>query len=171
MRRITSALLIAGLTAMLSAATTAATSAGNASLADVRAATAQYHRLGTAEAAGYGAFYVCTDEPGEGAMGQHFVNLGLLVDPAIDPLQPEAMVYEPLANGGYRLVAVEYLVFADAWNAAHAGPPSLFGHTFGLEGTGNRYGLPPFYELHAWIWQHNPSGTFYEWNPNVSCSR
>ncbi len=33
-----------------------------------------------------------------------------------------------------------------------------------------RYGLPPFYELHAWIWKRNPSGTFSDWNPRVSCS-
>lgn len=24
-------------------------------------------------------------------------------------------------------------------------------------------------DLHAWIWKHNPSGTFAEWNPNVRC--
>ena len=35
---------------------------------------------------------------------------------------------------------------------------------------GNRYGLPPFYELHAWLWQHNPSGFFEDWNPRVTCA-
>jgi hypothetical protein len=34
----------------------------------------------------------------------------------------------------------------------------------------NRYGLPPFYALHAWIWQPNPSGKFEPWNPRVSCT-
>ena len=34
---------------------------------------------------------------------------------------------------------------------------------------GNRYGLPDFYELHAWIWRPNPSGIFQNWNPKVSC--
>jgi hypothetical protein len=33
----------------------------------------------------------------------------------------------------------------------------------------NRYGLPPFYELHAWVWKHNPSGMFNDWNPLVTC--
>ena len=37
-------------------------------------------------------------------------------------------------------------------------------------GTPNRYGLPPFYELHAWIWKHNPRGMFDDWNPLVSCA-
>jgi hypothetical protein len=34
---------------------------------------------------------------------------------------------------------------------------------------GNRYGLPAFHALHAWIWKFNPSGTFAMWNPRVSC--
>jgi hypothetical protein len=34
---------------------------------------------------------------------------------------------------------------------------------------GNRYGLPDFYELHAWIWKGNPRGVFDDWNPTVSC--
>jgi MoxR-like ATPase len=29
--------------------------------------------------------------------------------------------------------------------------------------------LPPFYELHAWIWKHNPRGMFDDWNPRVVC--
>jgi hypothetical protein len=54
-------------------------------------------------------------------------------------------------------------------DAAHSSPPSLFGQTFGLVTIPNRYGLPPSYELHAWLWKPNPSGMFYEWNPSVSC--
>jgi hypothetical protein len=30
-------------------------------------------------------------------------------------------------------------------------------------------GQPPQYDLHAWIWQANPSGIFAMFNPNVSC--
>jgi hypothetical protein len=33
---------------------------------------------------------------------------------------------------------------------------------FGVVTSPNRYGLPPFYELHAWLWKPNPSGMFYE---------
>lgn len=149
-------------------AVSAASANGQAQLAGVRAATAQFHDLAAAREAGYGAFYTCTAEPGEGAMGQHFVNLSAVLDPDIDPLRPEALAYAP-TDDGYRLVAVEYLVFAADWDAAHEAPPSLFGQSFGLVGEGNRYGLPPFYELHAWIWQSNPSGMFYEWNPRIAC--
>jgi hypothetical protein len=23
--------------------------------------------------------------------------------------------------------------------------------------------------LHVWLWKHNPSGMFADWNPNVTC--
>ena len=36
---------------------------------------------------------------------------------------------------------------------ARATGPSLFGKHFTLIPAGNRYGLPDFYELHAWIWR------------------
>jgi hypothetical protein len=35
---------------------------------------------------------------------------------------------------------------------------------------GNRYGLPDFYELHAWIWKFNPLGMHNDWNPDVTCA-
>lgn len=143
---------------------------GQSDLAAVRRATAAFHDPSAAEAAGYGPFYVCTDEPGQGAMGQHFVDLAAVLDPSIDPLHPEALAYAPTADGGYRLVAVEYLVFAADWDATHAAPPELFGQQFGLVDSPNRYGLPAFYELHVWLWQANPSGMFNEWNPLVTCS-
>jgi hypothetical protein len=46
---------------------------------------------------------------------------------------------------------------------------ALFGCEFELIEAVNRYGLPPFYELRAWIWMHSSSGMFDDWNPNVSC--
>jgi hypothetical protein len=71
----------------------------------------------------------------------------------------------------YSLVAVECIVLQSAWEeAGHAAPPSLFSQQFEPVPEGNRYGLPPFYEPHAWIWKHNPSGMFSDWNPLVSCA-
>ena len=35
---------------------------------------------------------------------------------------------------------------------------------------GNRYGLPDFYAMHAWIWKNNPLGMNNDWNPNVTCA-
>jgi hypothetical protein len=147
----------------------AALAAGQGQLAAVRASTERFHSVATAESAGYGVFYQCTDHATDGAMGQHYVNGALVGDPAIDPLRPEALVYEPKRGGGLRLVGVEYVVFQDAWDATHDAAPALFGRTFSLIEEGNRYGLPAFYELHAWIWRSNPSGIFMDWNPKVSC--
>ena len=147
----------------------AALAAGQGQLAAVRAATEGFHSVASAEGAGYGEFYVCTDHTTDGAMGQHYVNGTLVGDPAIDPLRPEALVYEPKRGGGLRLVGVEYVVFQEAWDATHDAPPALFGRTFALIEAGNRYDLPAFYELHAWIWRPNPSGIFSDWNPKVSC--
>jgi hypothetical protein len=141
-------------------------------LAAARQATARYHDLSKAD--GYGEFrdaqgIACIAEPGQGAMGIHYVNGSLVGETTVDATTPEALVYEPRENGKLQLVALEYIVFQSAWDAEHSSPPSLFGHEFGLVTSPNRYGLPPFYELHAWLWKPNPSGMFYEWNPNVSC--
>jgi hypothetical protein len=139
-----------------------------------RAGTAAFHSLDRAKAAGYGllvdaAGIACIDMPGEGGMGVHYVNSALVGDDRLDAGTPELVVYEPGRNGRMRLVAAEYVVFQDAWDAHHTEAPELFGREFELVQAGNRYGLPPFYELHAWIWKHNPSGMFADWNPRVSC--
>ncbi len=34
---------------------------------------------------------------------------------------------------------------------------------------GHAPGMPIHYDLHVWVWRHNPSGTFNEYNPNVRC--
>jgi hypothetical protein len=139
-------------------------------LAAVRAATARFHDFDAAEAAGYGLFYVCTDEAGLGAMGQHYVNGGLVGDTILDPAAPEAIMYEPLPDGGQRLVGVEWVVFQEPWQAAgNTGAPSLFGRSLRLVSAPNRYGIPSFYQLHAWVWKPNPEGAYQDWNPRVSC--
>jgi hypothetical protein len=147
---------------------------GRVSLGDVRAATARYHSLSVAIAHKYGILkdakgIACIDNPGVGAMGVHYVNGGLVGTTEVNPLKPEALVYEPGKNGQMNLVAVEYVTFKAQWDATHKSPPKLFGQTFMLTPDGNRFGLPAFYSLHAWIWKHNPSGTFAMWNPNVHC--
>ena len=140
-------------------------------------ATARFHDLDKAMAAGY-TFRLpeltgktCIAQPGQGAMGVHMVNTSLL-DATLDATAPEALVYEPRSNGTLKLVALEYVVFKGAWEQAHgvgAAPPSMFGRTFDFTDEPNRYGLPPFYALHAWIWKPNPSGLLYAWNPRVEC--
>jgi len=84
--------------------------------------------------------------------------------------KPEALVYAPEKNGRMKLAALEYVVIKSAWDETHSGPPSLFGHTFNLTLSPNRFGLPAFYSLHAWIWKANSAGMFVPWNPKVSCA-
>jgi hypothetical protein len=144
-------------------------------LGAVRAQTAGFHDFDAALADGRGELrdalgIACIEAPGLGAMGIHYVKGSIVGDGAIDASNPEAVIYEPQANGRMRLVALEYVVFKADWDAAHPSPPSLFGQTFNFTPSPNRYGLPPFYSLHAWIWKHNPSGMFAPWNPEVSCA-
>jgi hypothetical protein len=167
-------IVVVAVVALVAIGGTSLVAAGQDQLAKVRAVTDKFHTLSVAENAGYASFYMCTDHVTDGTMGQHYVNLGLVLDsatgvPTIDALQPEALVYEPKKNGGYKLVGVEYVVFQAACDAENDAPPALFGKTFTLLGAGNRYGLDPFYELHAWIWRPNPSGIFKDWNPSVTC--
>ena len=99
-------------------------------------------------------------------MGVHQVNTSLL-DGTIDATAPEALVYEPRNDGSLKLVALEYVVFQADWKGSS--PPELFGKTFVLIPSPNRFGLPAFYALHAWLWKPNPSGLLATWNPNVTC--
>ena len=56
------------------------------------------------------------------------------------------------------------------WRQDHpTGRPSLFGHRFTFTPAGNRFGLPAFFSLHAWVWYKNPAGDFPMWNPRVHC--
>jgi hypothetical protein len=136
-------------------------------LAAVRSVTARYQSLQQAIKAGYEPFYVCAEQPGVGTMGQHYVKFSLVGDPAVDPLQPEALVYEPQPGGGYKLVALEWVKVGPATNPA----PKVFGIDMLHVGSGNRYGIEPdgFYERHYWLYKSNPMGAFADWNPTVSC--
>ena len=145
----------------------------HALLAEARKASAPFTDLNAALAAGYTKFPDlhgdCVDQPGQGGMGIHYLNASLL-DAALDPLRPEFLVYRQTQNGKHELVALEYVVFAPVWDAMHEQPPVLFGHPMHLVRTPNRYGTTmPFYELHVWLWEHNPNGLFNDWNPTFSC--
>jgi hypothetical protein len=135
---------------------------------DVRQATRAYLDVNAALAAGYSSAGSCVSGPEFGAMGVHFANPTLLGDAELDAAQPEILVYEQ-RNGRLRLLAVEYVVLAEQWDAKKIGPPVLNGQHFHYVGAPNRYGSPAFYELHVWAWKHNPGGMFADWNPNVSC--
>jgi hypothetical protein len=135
-------------------------------LAELRAATAQFHRPEAAQAAGYDlvpGLDHCFDNPGVGGMGYHYINVGIL-DTTVELSRPEAMVYTPGPDGILQLGAVEYVVPAAAWDAeGHTQLPMLFGRYFHLN---EALGV---YILHVWVWKNNPSDMFEDWNPNVSC--
>jgi hypothetical protein len=135
----------------------------------VRRTTAPYADVEAARAAGFAQFMDCVSEPGRGAMGIHFLNMDLVGDGRLDVNRPEALMYAPMPDGRLELLGVEYIVFQDAWDAAHPQPPVLLGQEFHLVRSPNRYGVPAFYQLHVWSWRENPMGPFNSWNPRVSC--
>jgi hypothetical protein len=140
-------------------------------LKDVRRATRAYKDVKAAEAAGYVPAGPCTEDPKYGGMGFHYENLALIEDGELDPLRPELLVYQPAANGKLRLGAVEYFqVDGDQDLATDDDRPWLFDVPFDGPMLGHNPAMPIHYDLHVWLYRHNPAGIFAMWNPNVSCS-
>jgi hypothetical protein len=148
-------------------------------LAQVRAATARFHDLDAALEAGYELGWVngsgvriitgCVFHPTAGGMGYHYFHPGLMADLAVDPLEPEALVYAPGENGKLKLAAVEYVVRGPNSNPPGVVPPPI-PTVLGME---MHILVPPpgpaFYLMHAWVWKPNPAGMFADWNPEVIC--
>jgi hypothetical protein len=142
----------------------------NSMLAAVRAATAKYHDVSAAVAAGYqlgyknGVVAGCISNPA-GAMGYHYFNWAKMDDPAIVGDDPEVLVYHTGEDGTLELGAVEWVVPKALWDGAgNTTPPVVYGQTLHI--------LNPvlnWYVEHAWVWTHNPAGIFADWNPSVAC--
>jgi hypothetical protein len=159
---------IAALIACLSMLAVAAAGAGAGSaktqrqLDIVKRVTARFKDVSKAEAAGYAAVGECVAGP-NGAMGVHYLNAALLGDPRLDLKKPELLLYEPQANGGMRLVGVEWMQLDSGQRA-----PRLFGRRF--NGPMNHNGTAPWhYDLHVWTVRKNKRGTFAQYNRRVSC--
>ena len=135
----------------------------------VRDATKRFHDVRQAESEGYHLMFGCVSGPDDGAMGLHYVNLQLVGDPTLDPARPEIVIYEPLPNGGRKLIGADFLVFADSWHSANTDTPRIMGQLMHLIESPNRYGLPAFYTLHVWAWKPSPTGAFVNWHSDVSC--
>lgn len=138
-------------------------------LSDLRRVTARFHSIDEAKLAGYSAQITpCWAHHSAGGMGYHFGKLALF-DATADLLNPETVIYEPQTGGHMRLVGMEYIVPLDAWSGAGHDlndpndVPQLLGQRF------TRHSFLPIFKLHIWLWQNNPSGTFADWNPKVSC--
>jgi hypothetical protein len=141
--------------------------AHNKLLADIRRATAKYHRVEVAEADGYIGDTHCVSSPA-GGMGFHFVKQSLFFDGIIDPSMPEILVYEPQKNGRLKLVAIEFVMPAAVW--PHNDPPKLGDQVFDDHTAPGSPGPPfPHYQIHAWVWKNNPSGIHTPFNSNVTC--
>jgi hypothetical protein len=136
----------------------------------VQDSTERFKDVSVAEAEGYALQFGCVSGDDFGAMGLHYVNGALVKSGILDATRPQIVIYEAMPNGGLRLIGADYLLFADAWNATHSGPPELMGQFFHLFTSPNRFGLPTFYTLHVWAWKENPKGAFVNWHPNVSCA-
>jgi len=136
------------------------TPAERAAAATLRAASARYHNLNNAIADGFVFLHGCETRD-EGAVGTVYVNPKRLFDNAIDPALPDALIYEPGANGQLTLVGVELALPYVQWQQAD--PPTFLGYSFQSEDEFQVYGL------HAWVWRDNPNGLFEEVNPRVSC--
>lgn len=185
------ALVVAGLAAC-------APGSNEPSLEEVKAIAAKYRDVNVAKAEGYTTDNKCTTAemlgfPAEmGDMGVHYVRrdmLGLPAKPAppgsgrvrgtgthTDFRRPAMLVYEPQPDGSLELVAVENLVFAEAWQAAgKKAPPSFRGEPYVLlkdnpqTKVDEAHGWEPHYELHLWLFRDNPNGMYSEFNPRVSC--
>lgn len=134
----------------------------DAALDSLRDATTAFQSLDAAIDAGHVAITPCWYHGNAGAMGYHYGRMDLIGNGTVDLLTPEALMYEPRADGSFALVGVEYIVPIDLWQGTD--PPSLLDQTFFRdEGLG-------LFTLHIWHARDNPEGVFATWNPDVSCS-
>jgi hypothetical protein len=167
------------------------------SLEAVRSATERFRDVEVALADGYirDPMNICDTaemmgKPAEyGVMGIHYFRPDLLgitgpPDPRVsgtgthtDFLRPSILIYEPQADGSLELVAVENLVFIEAWEAAgKKGRPSFQGVEFNhmrddpATALDEAHMFEPHYDLHVWLYRDNPRGMFEQFNPNASCA-
>jgi hypothetical protein len=147
-----------------------ATPQGDGSEADfieaARAATAKYQDRSVAIADGYRQ--IGSDFP---AMGEHWINIGLLFDRKVDPARPEVLTYVVI-SGKPQLLGVAYVLpllpgeSAPDWPVSKENWHDHFRtledetllpqhHAAGHAGDGPRLTM-----LHAWIWLANPAGMF-----------
>lgn len=162
----------------------------------LRAATEKFADVNAALAAGYirDPSGMCVNAATEGAprqlgaMGVHYFRpdlLGLAGEKPrvhgtgmhMDFLQPAVLIYEPQSDGSHQLVAIENLVWANAWQeAGNTGAPSYAGNDYFYmhdnpeTAVDEAHGFEPHYELHLWLYRDNPNGTFAPFNPAVTCA-
>jgi hypothetical protein len=147
--------------------------AGSPLVEKVRDATNPFKDINVAISEGWVQGTPCVSGPNSGAMGVHFVKPDRIAAGVLSADQPEALIYEPVGVGRFRLVGVEFIVLDSIWQTQHprGGPPALDGNLLNLVTAPNRFGLPAFWEIHVWAWEENPNGSFADWNTHVSCNQ
>lgn len=134
-----------------------------ADLQELKARMARYNSFGQAEKDGYTTLVPpCFDNQPVGAMGFHYVNVSLM-DDQVDPLAPEALMYEPGPQGQRKFVGVEFIVPFSVRPYPGSTPPTAYGQDFSPNTD------LQLWALHAWVGRENPLGVFAPWNPDVSC--
>jgi len=157
-------------------------------LNDLRQLTAPLHDLDAAEAAGYGLFTAtpltapdgCISSATDGGMGYHYTRGNNLADDAVSLLDPEFLVYAPTnaprkdGEARRRLAAFDYFI---PYSAKWPGPDDpKFERAPTLHDFPTMTGLPDIsfapsrfggWMFHIWLWEHNPSGMFTNWNTSV----
>ena len=147
-----------------------------------------YKNVSYARSHGYVQGSACEAHPTLGTMGFHYVSPQLLGFTApvngrvngtgtytgVNP--PPILLYIPDGQGGLRLAGIVLLVFAAAWDATNSHPPKYRGREFNYMADNpstpadEAHGFMPHYDLHIWLFDHNPSGLYAQWNPALSCS-
>lgn len=136
----------------------------------LRAVTARYNSVAKAVADGFTPTEECAAIPGVGGMGYHYVNLDRVLDGVVDPDRPDILLYMEDDNGNLRLAGLEWIAIDEDQDlTTDAGRPSLFGRAFDGPMPGHELGAPIHFDLHAWVWEANPNGTFAPWNSAVTC--
>jgi hypothetical protein len=170
--------------------------AGEPALDQIRSATDRFRDVGVALGEGYipdpSGMCVTAAMEGrpaeEGAMGIHYFRPDLLgitgpPNPRVtgngtytDFSSPSVLIYEPQADGALELVAVENLVFEQAWlDAGNTQPPTFYGLPYDRMADDpttdfdEAHGFDTHYDRHVWIYRENPLGVFNPMNPNVTC--
>ena len=168
-------------------------------LDEVRAVAAKYRDVSVAKAEGYTTDNKCVTAEmlghpaAMGTMGLHYVRRDLLGLPPKPPppgsgrtrgtgtytdfRKPAMLVYEPQPDGSLELVAVENLVFAQAWHETSGDErPKFHGRTWQLlmddpaTKIDEAHGWEPHYEQHLWVFRDNPNGAYSPFNPKVTCA-
>ncbi|MHB0923202.1 MAG: hypothetical protein ACYC3H_04485 [Bellilinea sp.] len=141
-------------------------------LVSLRKATVRYLDVNNALADGFVPVSECIlNSDGSAGMGIHYMHIGRVVDPSINLLEPELLLYAPTQNG-VRLVGVEYFQAIGPANFIPPDappPPMLFGREFDGPMFGHEEVMPSHYDFHVWLWVANPNGIFADFNPNVKC--